>query len=63
MTDLLCLSYLSLRLRCYNMFLQSFALLSMSLSVFPLLYGMIGGVLYMFLADCVLSSILASRVV
>ena len=45
MTELLWLPHVSLRLRRCDMCLQSFALTSMSLSDFPLLYDMIGGVL------------------
>ena len=45
MTDLLCLPHVSLRLRRCDMCVQSFALTSMSLSDFPVLYDMIGGVL------------------
>ena len=45
MTDLLWLPRVSLRLRRCDVCLQSFALTSMSLSDFPLLYYMIGGVL------------------
>ena len=45
MTDLLCLPHVSSRLRRCHMCLQSFALTSISLRDFPLLYDMIGGVL------------------
>ena len=45
MTDLLLLLHVSLWLRRCDMCVQSFALTSMSLSDFPLLYDMIGGIL------------------
>ena len=67
MTVLLRLPHVSLQLRRCHMCLQSFAPTSLSLSDFPLLYNMIGGVFkckcFSALADCVLDSILASRVV
>ena len=45
MTDLLWLPHVSLRLRRCHMCLQIFALMSMSLNDFPLLYDIIGSVL------------------